>query len=681
MGRSRRHTIDRKDELVARLPIPETELAEGELVQRQGSPTDYCTRWAHQSAIVNGTLYVFGGQASQNAQQTNGTWNNDFLSLPLTDTWQISSPTLKGLAQPSGLPPVSEGYLWNSYDSLFLYGGEYSWEPVTSPSPYSMWIYDIASSEWSEHKNPQTSAGTNSDGGNQPVQQAAEGAGISVPELGRGWYFGGHQDGYTTAGWSQSIPRIYLKSLIEYTFPGYTNSEVQSLSNGQTAGSDGVWRNVTQGGIQTSDGFTERADGVLVYIPGYGQQGIILGLAGGTNATFTQLNVIDVYDVATSTWYKQSTNGTTPPIRVNPCAVAASAADGSSTNVYLYGGQNLIPYKEQIQYGDVWILSIPSFTWIEVDTTGQSTPPPRAGHTCSIWDSQIVVVGGFVGNTTESCDFPGIYVFDASELKWQNQFTSLNGSDPQNQQISQAGNSSGLSGSYGYQVPEVVISIIGGHASGGATVTAPAMSATDGPLATGKPIIYTVTASNGATVTETSSPNSVGGGTGNSNGGNSSQKGRSGPNVGAIVAGVIAGLLAVLALYLGFCIWVYRRQLALYKTHVAMSQRAAAGGPNEKSAFLFPTSSTEGSSARGKYSTDRSSTAPTNSGTGTGVSAQGSGKSGVPPLPSLPGGVHAPVGGNSTANSSTEDLMVGQEPSFVGVLLNPRRSLRVINRD
>ena len=41
----------------------------------------------------------------------------------------------------------------------------------------------------------------------------------------------------------------------------------------------------------------------------------------------------------------------------------------------------------------------------------------------------------------------------------------------------------------------------------------------------------------------------------------------------------------------------------------------------------------------------------------------------------------APVGGNSTANSSTEDLMTGQEPSFVGVLLNPRRSLRVINRD
>jgi hypothetical protein len=38
----------------------------------------------------------------------------------------------------------------------------------------------------------------------------------------------------------------------------------------------------------------------------------------------------------------------------------------------------------------------------------------------------------------------------------------------------------------------------------------------------------------------------------------------------------------------------------------------------------------------------------------------------------------------SSVGSVTEDLLDGQEPSFWGtrgVLLNPRRSLRVINRD
>ncbi|KAI4187240.1 MAG: hypothetical protein LQ346_005524 [Caloplaca aetnensis] len=377
------------------------------------------------------------------------------------------------------------------------------------------------------------------------------------------------------------------------------------------------------------------------------------------------MNVIDVYDIATSTWYKQATDGEYPDLRVNPCAVAASAPDGSSTNVYVYGGQNLIPYGQQIQYDEMWILSVPSFKWLKVDTTGQSTPPARVGASCSIWDGQIVVIGGYTGPDL-SCD-SGFYVFSATDLKWQNNFNALSGGNTQNQQVSQQKDLTGLSGSYGYEVPGAVQSVIGGDAKGGATITAPVQAATQGPLATGKPIIYTVTDSNGAVVTQT--------GTVNTSSGNGNRK--SGPNIAAIVAGVVAGFFAVLAAYLGFCAWVYRRQLALYKDHVAMSQRAAARAPNEKSSFL--PSSTEGSSARnGKGSiTDQSSAIGGASSRLTGTNSNGL-DSNAPPLPT---GLWPPVGGNSTANSSNEDLMLGQEPSFVGVLLNPRRSLRVINRD
>ena len=649
-------------------------IPEADLVKRANSPTDVCTRWSHQSAIVNGTIYVYGGRSTQQAGQTTDTWNNDFLTLDVTKTWQISTPTLNGLPQPSGPPPIANGYLWNSYDSLFLYGGEYSDNPTTLPSPFALWEYDIASSSWIEHSNPMTSSGTNSDPGNAPVQEAAEGAGFAVPELGRGWYFGGHLDPYTTAGWAQWFPRQYLKSLIEFTFPGATNTAIGNLNNGQAAGSDGAWRNITQGGLQNGDGFPERADGVLVYVPGFGDEGILLGLAGGTNATFQELNIIDVYDIAGSTWYQQATSGTSPPIRVDPCVVAASAADGSSTNVYMYGGQNLIPAGQQTQYDDMWILTIPSFTWIQVDLTGQSNPPARAGHTCNIWDAQMIVVGGYVGQNI-SCDSPGIYVFDASKLQWVNSFTSLSGGNTENEQTSQTRNGTGLSGSYGYQVPAAVQSVIGGQATGGATITAPAQSATNGPLATGKPIIYTVTGTNGATVTETATPAN-----GNGNGGNtgtgSNSSSSNGPNIAAIVAGVVAGVLLLVACYLGFCAYVYRRQLQLYKNHVTMAQRAAAaGGPNEKTGFMFgQRTSAENASSRNKYSTDQSS-GPS----GNRSSAMHSGASGnVPPMPSS---VQAPLGGESTANSSTEDLMTGQEPSFVGVLLNPRRSLRVINRD
>ena len=389
----------------------------------------------------------------------------------------------------------------------------------------------------------------------------------------------------------------------------------------------------------------------------------------------TQMNVIDVYDVATSRWYKQATAGEYPILRVNPCAVAASAPDGSSTNIYMYGGQNLIPPENQTQYGDMWILTIPSFTWIKVDTTGQSVPPARVGHTCSLYDSQIISIGGY--NTAGlSCD-TGVYVFNAANLTWTNDFIALSGGDPQsnpqNQQVAQQKDPAGLSGSYGYQVPAAVQSVIGGNAMGSATITAPIRAPTGGgPLVSGKPITYTVqgtytiTGADGAVVTETGTTSST----------TAPSKGPSGPNIAAIVAGVVAGFFFVLACYLGFCAWVYRRQLALYKNHVAMTQRnAIAGGTGEKTAFLTDSRTSKEPSAEG-------------SSTAAGTSGGNSGNDTIPPVPPIGGHRESaltsdgmPVGGNSTANSSSEDLMAGREPTFVGVLLNPRRSLRVINRD
>ena len=298
--------------------------------------------------------------------------------MDLTNSWQISTPSLTGLAQPSGPPAVANGYLWNSHTSLFLYGGEFSDNPVETPVAFAMWEYDIGSSSWIQHSNPSTSSGQNAEGDGQAIQRAAEGAGFSVSTLGRGWYFGGHLDYLTTQDWSIQVARVYLKSLVEFTFPGFTNNAVNALSSGETADSDGTWRNVTQGGLQDEAGFTERADGILVYVPGFGAEGILLGLAGGTNATFvsarlrnifkaekssnvypqTQMNVIDVYDIANSTWYKQSTSGKTPEYRVNPCAVVAAAAEyvsilfcvSSSFSYSITSNRFLMPLKYLVSY-------------------------------------------------------------------------------------------------------------------------------------------------------------------------------------------------------------------------------------------------------------------------------------------------------------------------------------------
>src|SRR5215469_3562187 len=128
------------------------------------------------------------------------------------------------------------------------------------------------------------------------------------------------------------------------------------------------------------------------------------------------MNEVNVYDIAASKWYNQATSGPTPNIRVNPCAVVVAAPDGSSYNIYMFGGQNLIPYHNQTQYNDMWILSVPSFSWIQVNQDGQSVPYQRAGHTCNVWDGQMIVVGGYIG-TDISCESPGIYVFNLTSLQ------------------------------------------------------------------------------------------------------------------------------------------------------------------------------------------------------------------------------------------------------------------------
>lgn len=443
------------------------------------------------------------------------------------------------------------------------------------------------------------------------------------------------------------------------------------------------------------------------------------------------MNIIDVYDIANSEWYKQSTSGESPPIRVDPCAVVAAAPDGTSFNVYLYGGQNLIPFGDQTQYSDMYILSIPSFTWIKVDMDGQSEPPARAGHSCNIWDGQMVVVGGYVGQDI-SCDSPGIYVFNTSTLKWTNSFTSLSGSpfsSGSSTSETAEGDSSIYQGSYGYQVPAPVQAIIGGSSGGGATATQPAAgSATAGPIATGKPPTFTVTQS-GKTIISTaqstathtvSTPQQTKDSPSPSSTSNSNTAATKERNVGVIIASVAAGLLALLAGYLAFCTYLYRRQLAHYKSHVAMAQRETFNPSPENSwndsgeathfsvvgprmsqipsggMMLGPFGTTAGSQngSTGRASVGADSLTPMSTQI-TPVDSSRHGSFIAPPVQARYGpygrlseeGEEAELNGRShmapsvSAHSSNDDLLGGQEPSFFSVVLNPRRTLRVVNSD
>lgn len=56
-------------------PKTERGVASIEPKQEKRQDTTVCVRWSGQSAVVNGTLYYYGGRSSQSSGQTAGTWS------------------------------------------------------------------------------------------------------------------------------------------------------------------------------------------------------------------------------------------------------------------------------------------------------------------------------------------------------------------------------------------------------------------------------------------------------------------------------------------------------------------------------------------------------------------------------------------------------------------------------
>jgi hypothetical protein len=364
----------------------------------------------------------------------------------------------------------------------------------------------------------------------------------------------------------------------------------------------------------------------------------------------------------------------------------------------------------------MYILSIPAFTWVKVKSAGQNIPAPRAGHTCSMRDGQMLVVGGYVGKQIP-CDSPGIYVFNATSLQWTNRFVAGDHEPnlhPEN---------SVMAGSFGYRVPDAVQSVIGGNADGSATATTPAAGpATGGPFATGKPPVFTVTRSGqtatitqwgSVTATFTGAPDEPGQPSGSGVG---SQANSEGSNPGLIAAGVIAGLFGLLAGYLGFCAWVYRRQVAAYRQHLAVANRYSGastgtlGSGRGPMAALFgrgkghhrdaSEASEEsfgwvGAVKEPKWQSDEptpGSNTGSGSGTGTGSGSKRRSEDRRGDYGFISGPVKREHGGSGRGDvdgegdgcdgasvSSAEQLLDGQEPSFFSVVMGPRRALRVVN--
>ncbi|KAK6351391.1 hypothetical protein TWF718_004551 [Orbilia javanica] len=288
----------------------------------------------------------------------------------------------------------------------------------------------------------------------------------------------------------------------------------------------GTWRNETTPFSQTASGWMHgiKLDGRTVLLAGMGV----------TNGQQGSVDLVRIYDTNSTQWYTQRTNGTPPENRFwSGCSVLVASQDKSSYQIIVYGGAN-----NDVTFGDVWALSIPSFTWTKLsdDIDSNVAAAPRYSPSCNLMKKHTMVVFGgnrVIGGSTYNfpqCDTEGrlAFFFDLNLLEWS---SVISGDEPEE-----------------YRVPQMIYDTIGGDANGGATLTQPPGGFNQAGMSTVFAAFAAATSTAPASTTTTSTVETT-----------SSAPSSSPAISGGAIGGIVAGAIIVIAL-IAIGIWFYLRK-------------------------------------------------------------------------------------------------------------------------
>ncbi|KAH7392922.1 hypothetical protein BKA66DRAFT_509939 [Pyrenochaeta sp. MPI-SDFR-AT-0127] len=417
--------------------------------------TYYCSRWYHQAVVKNDVLYLYGGIQTFNVpnltvKSTNNSlgYNPFLLEVDLTKSWDWKT-NITWIALEIESNPRTGDYVRHAMTSGAMYHGPYNTSSIWTYSgttfrgntsflnsdkvytnQYPLFSFDNATQNWNQFDLGQ-------------LRTPSYGLSAEAPDQGLAFYMHGQTDNGTEP----------------YT---RTDGDTTTLLNGmmvidlvhQTA------KNISTSSMKDPQ---PRVGGSMQYVPGIGNSGVMLALGGrvydGLKTPSSQdkgrlltFDTVDVFDIASyrnnpednGTWYQQSTSGEIPPPRIDTCTVIGSAPDNSSHNIYMFGGWD--PTLTNTWYDDVYVLSLPSFTWVKM----YYAESPRYGHTCHTVGRQMITTGGrnIRRNITDYCDWElhGIAVLDMPTMTWGSVFNATYGD---------------------YEVSNMVVDKIGGTPQGG----------------------------------------------------------------------------------------------------------------------------------------------------------------------------------------------------------------------
>ena len=246
------------------------------------------------------------------------------------------------------------------------------------------------------------------------------GASASAPSENLGFYFSGmHAPGWGEVHYEDSSATVPSNTMIQVDMSAMREEK---------------WANFT-----LPDEITPRANAELIWLP-VSDRGVLVAIGGVTQPEEiypTGLNEsqrsrseavspsfmtsIPIYDVASETWFVQNTSGSqAPPQLTEFCSVLAVDSNTSTYNIYIYGGYGGID-ADDIPSDDVWVLSLPSFTWTKVHEGSGSHG--RSGHHCiSPYPDKMFVIGGVHQNQAECLEGGFIQIFNLNKMEFQNTY-------------------------------------------------------------------------------------------------------------------------------------------------------------------------------------------------------------------------------------------------------------------
>lgn len=383
-------------------------------------------RHANSSAIVLGDyLYITGGELAQTVDGelsiyprmsdsmcpyrsrhiTNIALENNTLSIDLRYSWINNSVSLNVITQDA--PPLNSGVLWASKDksSLHAWGGEQSTLSNDSLIPVAtndLWRFDVngqGGGTWQSSSVPSNFVRTSG-------SQYTSGGDV-------GYILGGYVSDRTSP--DNQLLRAWPMS------PGMVSYDMTT----------GAWLNESS----CVGDSCYRDNGFMQFVDGFGSSGVIVALGGCTQTTptyFGQCNAtapdalsnIYIYDPAQNNWFTQKASnvpGQLPAPRQDFCGVGVPG-DNGTYEIFIFGGGLYSDSTDEdlTHLDEVFVLSLPSFTWFKADYTPVNA---RTAHSCNvIGRRQMISLGGVnpAGNIWLPADpwTQSIGVFDMTEMRW-----------------------------------------------------------------------------------------------------------------------------------------------------------------------------------------------------------------------------------------------------------------------